>query len=176
MFAVGKSKSDYHSILIQHLLDSHLPYLALCYSHRISRSAVREMPVSELAYMMRNYNYTQLDIYDAANTKNLRFDPNPRCLSVLFAGENLKTDDFEYCFCLVHSPEDAAFKIVSLMEEVCVKMGKSIRILNFKRNYYNLYTAVTTQYNLKCKFEEKAVTPPQKTFKYEKNPLKNDYK
>lgn len=72
LFTLGKS-NNYRGMLAQHLLEVHHPYMALCYSHRVSRTAVRELPLGELIYLMRSYNYSQLEIYDAANTKNLHF-------------------------------------------------------------------------------------------------------
>jgi hypothetical protein len=88
---------------------------------------------------MNNYKYEQIDIYDAANTKNLKFEPNSKCLTVFFTPDNAKMEDLEYCYTVANSPEEAAFKIVLLINEVCFNLKKSMRIINFKRQYYNLY-------------------------------------
>jgi hypothetical protein len=93
-FSVNKSKSDYNNILVQHLLESHFFYLTLSYSHRISKSSVIELPLSELIYLMKHYKYEHIDIYDAANTKGLKYEANSKELSVLFTSDSARTDDF----------------------------------------------------------------------------------
>jgi hypothetical protein len=54
---------------------------------------VIEIPVNELIYLMTKFNYDQLDIYDGPNTKNLRYEPNSRCLSVVFMPDNMKIEE-----------------------------------------------------------------------------------
>lgn len=41
-----------------------------------------------------------------------------------------------------------------------MRQGKTVRILNFKRNYFNLYSSVTALLALNCKFEEKHEKAP----------------
>ncbi len=54
---------------------------------------------------MTKFNYDQLDIYDGPNTKNLRYEPNSRCLSVVFMPDNMKIEEIQYCYCIAISPE-----------------------------------------------------------------------
>ena len=44
--------------------------------------------------MMQLYQYDELDIFDGVNSKNLRYECNPRCLTVLFVPYGANTDDF----------------------------------------------------------------------------------
>lgn len=39
-------------MMVQHLIESHFLQLSLCYSHRVSRSVVEELPYSELIRLM----------------------------------------------------------------------------------------------------------------------------
>lgn len=152
---MGQPKSAYYDVIVKHLLSDHLLFLGLCFSHRISRNSIKELPVSEVIYLTQKYNYDQLDIFDAANTKGLRYEPNPRCLTILMAPENLKTEEFDYAYCIANSPEEAAYKITLLIEEVANKLGKTIRLFNFKRNYYNLFSTIVSKQCLNVQLEEK---------------------
>lgn len=68
---------------------------------------------------------------------------------------------------MANSPEEAAYKITLIISEVCVKLRKAVRLFNFKRNYYSLYTGVASLYNADCRFEERVNTPKPKTAKRE---------
>lgn len=81
-------------MMVPHLIENHFLQLSLCYSHRVSRSVVEEMPYSELIRMMQLYQYDELHIFDGVNSKNLRYECNPRCLTVLFLPAGTNTDDF----------------------------------------------------------------------------------
>lgn len=56
---------------------------------------------------------------------------------------------------MANSPEEAAYKIILLMEEVAYKLGKTIRLFNFKRNYYNLFSTIVSKQCLNVQLEEK---------------------
>jgi hypothetical protein len=68
---------------------------------------------------------------------------------------------------MVNSPEEAAYKIILLIEEVAMKLGKAIRLFNFKRNYYNLFSTIVSKYSLNVQLEEK-YQPHIKGSKFEK--------
>ena len=43
---------------------------------------------------MKHYQYDQIDIYDATNLKTLKYEPNPKCLTVLFTTDTIRREDF----------------------------------------------------------------------------------
>lgn len=86
---------------------------------------------------------------DLANFRNVKLDIDPQCLVIYFTSGNIKAEEIDHPYCLVDSPEDAAFKIILLLNHVCISLGKQMRIMYFKKQYHTLYTSLIGHYRLK---------------------------
>ena len=53
---------------------------------------------------MKKYNYDQIDLIDANNTKPIYYEPRPKCLTILFTNDTIKSHLYEHKYFKYSTP------------------------------------------------------------------------
>lgn len=142
--------------LRRHLTIEHLSFIGYCYGQRMNKLKRDQITFEEILYLMQSQSFKELVIVDGVHCRCVDLELDPSKLYVSFAEGPPNPGECECRWLFVSSFEDAGFYTVLLIYEILIKLGKGLRIVGFKKHYYQLYKKLIDLKNLvKFKIEDK---------------------